>query len=129
MRKKIVSLILEKDGKFLIEKRKSTRSTDPGKILFPGGHVNDGESLDDAINRETKEELGIEIIDYKLVHSADFETKGESQTLYWFWCKKFRGEIEKNEADEYIWIKPNEGHKLSYQVSRDALSSLLRQKG
>ena len=122
MRKNIVALILEKDGLFLIEKRKATKSSDPGKLVFPGGHVHDDESLDEAINREAFEELNIKLIEPKLVYIADFDGPEEKQKLHWYWCKNFEGLIQNNEAEELIWIKPFESNKLTYQVSRDAIN-------
>lgn len=128
MRKNIVALILEKDGLFLIEKRKDTKSSDPGKLVFPGGHVHDGESLDEAINREAFEELSIKLIGPKIVYVADFDGPEEKQKLHWYWCDNFVGVMANNEAEELIWIKPSELDKLTYQVSRDAINALLKQK-
>lgn len=52
-----VALIVEKEGRLLVERRKLTKETDPGKVAIPGGHVEGGESLEEACRRELKEEL------------------------------------------------------------------------
>ncbi|NQT07735.1 NUDIX domain-containing protein [Candidatus Bathyarchaeota archaeon] len=46
-----VALIVEKEGRLLVERRKLTKETDPGKVAIPGGHVEEGESLDVACMR------------------------------------------------------------------------------
>ena len=35
----VVSFLVYKNGKFLVEKRKMTEKDDPGKIVIPAGHV------------------------------------------------------------------------------------------
>ena len=126
MRKKIVALILEKNGRFLVERRKSSAARDPGKIVFTAGHVKGRETLRAALKREIKEELNIDIINPVLVYRADFDGPEEKQRIYWFGCKQYRGRIKNMEAGELIWIKPTEANKLSYQVSRDALAALMK---
>lgn len=52
---------VEKDGKvyILYETRAKTLKSDPGEICFPGGHVEAGETPEEAALRETCEETGI----------------------------------------------------------------------
>ncbi len=128
MRKDIVALIIEKDGLLLIEERKNSKLTDPGKFVFPGGHVHENETLDEAIKREAFEELNIKLVETKLIYVADFDGPEEKQKIHWYWCNNFEGEMKNNEAEELIWIKPSESDKLTYQVSRDAINALLKQK-
>lgn len=54
-----VGVIVKKDGKVLMQKRKGDHGF--GTWCPPGGHMEFGESLEDTACRETKEELGIEI--------------------------------------------------------------------
>lgn len=126
MRKNVVALILEKDNKFLIEKRKENISVDAGKFVFPGGHVDGNESLEEAIRREAMEELGIKLIHLELIYTTEFNGPEEKQKLYWFWCNNYAGEIQNNEAEQLLWIGEKETHKLTYQVSRDAINTLLK---
>lgn len=130
LRKQIVSLILYKNKKVLVGIRKSNRELDAGKCMFPGGHVHEGEDINMAIKREMLEELGIKLINPKIVYSADFETLGESQTLHWFGCTEFKGTPTPNEDEKLLWIDPeSESNLLSYEISRTALSKMLLDAG
>ena len=52
-----VALIVLQDDTVLVERRGLHKATDPGVVVIPGGHVEEGESLEDACKRELKEEL------------------------------------------------------------------------
>ena len=58
---KVVCGILIWNDKVLIGKRKLTNQHQPGKWEFPGGKMEEGETIDKTIIREFKEELDIEI--------------------------------------------------------------------
>ena len=54
----VVTGILKDNDKLLIVKRNSNDDLYPGAWEFPGGHVEDGETLEEALKRELKEEIG-----------------------------------------------------------------------
>jgi len=58
---KVVCGILIWNDKVLIGKRKLTNQHQPGKWEFPGGKMEEGETIYEAIIREFKEELDIEV--------------------------------------------------------------------
>jgi len=60
-----VGAIIIKNGKTLLTKRKGSHGADTYGSL--GGHVEFGESLQEAVKREAMEELGIEIYNLKFV--------------------------------------------------------------
>jgi len=127
MRKEIVALILEKNGKILVERRKKSKTTSPGSIITPAGHVNEGETKEEALKREMFEELGIKINNPELIHEADFDCE-EKQKIYWYKCESYEGDIKSNEAQELLWIDRSEIDILSFQVSKDALNKFFANK-
>lgn len=64
-----VYLILIKDNKILLLRRYNTGFMD-GYYSFPAGHVEPNETLTQAMVREAKEEIGIDVNqkDLKLIH-------------------------------------------------------------
>lgn len=68
MKKTITSFvvaIIKKDNKYLLTKRQEIDREDPkdfvGKWQLPGGGVNFGETIENALIREVKEEVGLDI--------------------------------------------------------------------
>src|SRR5436190_8776587 len=55
----IVNALFVRDGAVLLVRRSPHRSTYPGFWSFPGGHVEPGESLAEALVREVREEVGV----------------------------------------------------------------------
>ena len=59
--KSAIHMIIKKDNKVLLQKRKGSKLW-PGYYALPAGHIDQGENQYDALTREAQEELGIEII-------------------------------------------------------------------
>src|SRR5260370_35950569 len=55
----IVNALLLKAGAVLLARRSSPRKAYPNCWSFPGGHVEQGESLDEALIREVQEDVGL----------------------------------------------------------------------
>ena len=57
-------VIFNKNGEVLLIKK--SRAAYKGKLDLPGGKIEYGESPEDALKRELLEEIGLNILDYKL---------------------------------------------------------------
>ncbi|HLP86519.1 MAG TPA: NUDIX domain-containing protein [Candidatus Paceibacterota bacterium] len=82
----VVGVLIVKDGKVLIGKRKETASHGQGEYSFPGGHIEFQESFISAIKRETLEEAGVEIKDIKFLCVANINMYNKvlvGVTAYW----------------------------------------------
>jgi 8-oxo-dGTP diphosphatase len=58
-RREIVNAVLLQDNRVLLARRSLRRRAYPGLWSFPGGHVEPGETLEQALLREAGEEIGI----------------------------------------------------------------------
>eukprot|EP01124_Arcella_intermedia_P020291 TRINITY_DN2777_c0_g1_i2.p2 TRINITY_DN2777_c0_g1~~TRINITY_DN2777_c0_g1_i2.p2 ORF type:complete len:296 (-),score=82.61 TRINITY_DN2777_c0_g1_i2:961-1848(-) len=56
-----VCAVLEHNNKYLLTRRSPQMRTFPLRWVFPGGHVDEGEGLEEAVAREVKEEIGLSV--------------------------------------------------------------------
>lgn len=95
-------LVFNKEGKLLLQKRSRNKDVAPGKWdTSVGGHVNPGETLDEAIHREMKEELGITPCALRFLYTYTHSNSYETELVYTYSCI-YDGEIhfDKDEIDE-----------------------------
>jgi len=117
--------ILLERKKFLVEKRRDDNDADPGLIEIPGGHVDAGETLQDALRREMNEELGIEVEKATLVQESLYTaSNGERQRIHYFHVEKWSGRIRSTEAERVFW--ESETSNLSVAPDRKAVRKILR---
>jgi 8-oxo-dGTP diphosphatase len=99
----VVCAIIERNGKFLAAKRSNTQSH-PGFWEFPGGKIDPSETGEQAILREIKEELGIEIAIREALPSVTYTYPGKTIALHPFVCTIQSGNPKALEHEEIIWV-------------------------
>jgi len=97
-----VSFLLIKRDQVLLERRSLTKSSDPGLITIPGGHIEMGESQEEALYREIGEELKVEPLSSTYLCSLYHPTT-ELQLIHYYIISSWQGEIQAIEADEVFW--------------------------
>ena len=111
----IVNLLIEKDGKFLFTRQAPHAPRGAGKWFFPGGHIELGESLEEAVKREAKEEIGVEVEFVKLAGYAEYIEAPYHVLLLLCRCKIIKGEPTlSDEIDKVEWVTKEDFHK--YQI-------------
>jgi len=106
MRKRTLTLcIIHKGSKILLGMKK--RGFGAGFWNGFGGKVKEGESIEEAAKRETKEEIGVIPLDLKKMGILKFQFKGEPEILevHVFSCSDFEGEIKETEEMAPKWFK------------------------
>jgi len=106
--KVVGGLILDKN-KILICQRTGD-SDHPLKWEFPGGKTLVDESTEKALIREIREELKINIIEYKFLHDYVFEYKNLNKKihLYFYLITKFSNDIINTIHEQLKWIEIQE---------------------
>jgi len=100
------ALIFNRYGKILLMKSHKWG----GRYVIPGGHVEVGETIQDALKRELKEETGLNIYDIRFICLQEIIFDKE----YWkkkhfvgfvFACKTRYAKVKLNyEAEEFVWV-------------------------
>lgn len=103
-----VGLLLIKEEKILLMKRQNTGYMDDNYGVV-GGHVEEGESLKQAMVRETKEEVGINIKEEKLKYVCGIRrAENENYINFFFYTDQWEGTPEIKEPEkcsELKWVE------------------------
>lgn len=99
--------LVVRGGRYLIAKRKADTHLG-GLWEFPGGKREPGESLEDCLRRELREELGIDVTPPVHFRVIRHEYPGKTVELHFFRCAISRGEAAALDCEEVRWVMPNE---------------------
>ena len=100
----VVAAIIRRGDSILLTRRPPNVHL-PNLWEFPGGKVEAGESLTSALQRELREELGIEAEVSDEYYTTTHHYQIKTVELHFFNCAIARGEPRALEVAEFRWVK------------------------
>ena len=100
----VVAAIITQNNTYLIVQRNKNKHLGL-KWEFPGGKVNDNESFEEALSREIKEELNVEINIQRKFAEEKYKHEKIDIVLHYYLCSLKSGTIKLNEHENLAWVE------------------------
>jgi ADP-ribose pyrophosphatase len=114
----VVAAVIVAEERILCVKRgEGKHSYTSDRYEFPGGKVEEGETREQALEREISEELGIGIEISRHLITVYHNYPDFSITLHAFICKIRNGDIVLNEHKEYKWLLPEQLQNIEWAAA------------
>ncbi len=108
----VLGLVERSDGRYLITKRRLDKEWAPGWWEVPGGGVHAGESSREAVNREVREETGLDVSEAELYKTFTYRRESpEEQNNYFVDVYRFR--MDFTEADVKVQPEEVSGYEIA----------------
>jgi 8-oxo-dGTP diphosphatase len=108
--------IIERDG-LVLAARRGAGSSMALKWEFPGGKIREGESPEECLRRELREELSVRVGVGESLDPRVFDYPAFRITLYPFVCRIESGEVRPCEHAEVRWVSPAELRGLDWAAA------------
>jgi len=119
----VVAAVIERSDRRLLIGQRRRNDTSPLKWEFPGGKVETGETPDEALERELKEELGVSLRKCvpigRVVHKYA-ETPEELEILF-FAVGISEGELIPRTFEKIAWVLPKELGEYDFLAANTGL--------
>ncbi len=102
-------IVCDREGRCLLLKRSAASAGNAGKWDFPGGKLDPGERIDQALCRETVEETGLTISVRRVVGAAQSELADRVVAYLIMEGDVDTGQVRlSDEHDDYVWVAVSE---------------------
>ena len=119
--------LIDTDGRILLTRRPEGKAL-AGLWEFPGGKLEPGESPEQAVIRELREELGIDVASNCLAAFTFASHRYESFDLLMplFLCRRWGGRAQGREGQALAWVRPEKLDDYAMPAADKPLIPLLR---
>lgn len=103
----VVAAVIVRDGRVLLTRRLEGQHL-AGLWEFPGGKLEGGESPQEALVRECREECGIEVEVGEIVDVTYHRYPEKDVLLLFYRCELRAGEVRHLQVADHAWVAPSE---------------------
>ena len=109
---RVVAAVIRKDDKIFATQRGYGEFKDGWE--FPGGKIEEGETPEQALAREIKEELNTEIQVGELIGTIEYDYPKFHLSMDCFWCEIMQGGLELKEHEAARWLAKEELYSVDW---------------
>jgi len=92
---------------------------------FPGGKIEEGETPKEALKREIREELNIEITVGELLKTVEYDYPNFHLSMDCFWAEILSGDMILTEHEDGKWLTKEELHSVEWLPADISLIKLI----
>jgi 8-oxo-dGTP diphosphatase len=122
----VAAVIERRDRRLLIGQRRRS-DTSPLKWEFPGGKVRTGETFEQALTRELREELGVTIIKSVEIASVRhrYAATPEELEIHFFAAQFAEPDVSPRTFEQIAWVLPRELSSYDFLLAnRELIANL-----
>jgi len=116
---RVVAAVIAEGGRYLITQRRPTAVL-PLLWEFPGGKVEQGESDADALKREVRHRLGVEIEVGQLISFVSHPYEHYVVDLHLYDCRVVAGHLRAANVNAFRWVTSDEFDRLPFTPADEA---------
>ena len=120
----VVAAIIHHEGKYLATQR--GYGDYKGQWEFPGGKIEPGEAREEALIREIREELRMEIVPERWLCTTEHDYPTFHLTMHCYLCRIVEGTPQLTEHLAAQWLSPEELHSVEWLPADVEVTSKLK---
>jgi len=121
---RVVAAVIEQNGRYLVTQRRPTAVL-PLLWEFPGGKVEAGETDLEALAREVRHRVGVEIKPGAQISSVSHTYEHYTVELHLYDCRLLRGEPSAVNVHQFRWVESADFDQLPFTPADEASMSKL----
>lgn len=103
----VAAAVVIRDGRVLLTQRHADRHLG-GLWEFPGGKLEKGESPEEALVRECREECGIEVAVHEVLDVTHHRYPEKDVLLLFYRCELREGQVRHLQVADHAWVAPQD---------------------
>ena len=104
----VVAAVIENENNEILCALRSPIMTLPNMWEFPGGKIEEGETPQEGLKREIKEELDTKIEVHDLIDTIEYDYPNFHLSMNCFWCEIISGNLVLKEAEAAKWLSKDD---------------------
>ncbi|HWY09627.1 MAG TPA: (deoxy)nucleoside triphosphate pyrophosphohydrolase [Candidatus Acidoferrales bacterium] len=123
----VVAAVIERSDRRILIGQRRRGDTSPLKWEFPGGKVRTGETFEQALTRELREELGVTLVKSIEIASVRHQYANTSDELeiHFFAAQYAEPDISPQAFEQIAWVLPRELSNYDFlMANRELIANL-----